>query len=366
MDSEVVLGDVIFTKRHLAYVPQFDTIPLDFTPSELLLYTSNLAVKEHPDDKAVEVESLLEILGLSEVADKRCEHLTGGQLKRVSIGLGLVAQPQVLFLDEPTTGLDSSAAYTIMDYLSRVTKELGITTITTLHQPSRAVFNNIDDLLLLSPGGRLAFAGPVHKARPYFESLGVQFPTQANVADTVLDLVSDTPAAAGVHGNDITWPELFAASGGNVIPARCQYRLEKEQAALSSWSRYTLLTRHLLVHYWRTPAIYGYRALLLFVMALFLGTLFFDTPERLDAMQDVAGALFYALWVSLLGFGGGDCTAVPCDGAWGQRLKLSCSFAAKAWRRCVADAVFLGRACILSLSCPPLPPSLPTTSHSSV
>ena len=253
-----------------------------------------------------------------------------------------------------------------MDYLSRVTKELGITTITTLHQPSRAVFNNIDDLLLLSPGGRLAFAGPVHKARPYFESLGVQFPTQANVADTVLDLVSDTPAAAGVHGNDITWPELFAASGGNVIPARRQYRLEKEQAALSSWSRYTLLTRHLLVHYWRTPAIYGYRALLLFVMALFLGTLFFDTPERLDAMQDVAGALFYALWVSLLGFGGGDCTAVPCDGAWGQRLKLSCSFAAKAWRRCVADAVFLGRACILSLSCPPLPPSLPTTSHSSV
>ena len=120
------------------------------------------------------------------------------------------------------------------------------------------------------------------------------------MADAVLDLVSGTPGAAGVAAGDLTWHELFASSGRNLLPARGRYRLEKLPQALSSWSRYVILTRQLFVHYYRTPSLYIYRGILLFVMALFLGTLFFDVQERLDNMQDVAGALFYALWVSVI------------------------------------------------------------------
>ena len=145
-------------------MPQFDATPLDFTPRELLHYISDLTVNDGADTREASIEGLLEILGLSEAAGTRCGYLTGGQLKRVSIGLGLVTEPQVLFLDEPTTGLDSSAAHIIMEYISRVAKELQIVVIATLHQPSRAVFAKIDDLLLLSPGGHLAFAGSVGDA----------------------------------------------------------------------------------------------------------------------------------------------------------------------------------------------------------
>lgn len=74
-----------------------------FTPRELLQYTALFKTNHGEKEVARQVDVLLEVVGLTLTADVPCSVLTGGQLKRVSIAKGLVAQPKVLFLDEPTT-----------------------------------------------------------------------------------------------------------------------------------------------------------------------------------------------------------------------------------------------------------------------
>jgi ABC-type multidrug transport system ATPase subunit len=107
--------------------------------------------------------------------------LTGGQKKRVSIGLGLVGQPDVLFLDEPTTGLDSSAALNIVKYISAVAKATNVVCIMTIHQPAASVFNSLDDLLLLERG-RLVYFGQLTRAIAYFNSLNFLCTSSCNPA----------------------------------------------------------------------------------------------------------------------------------------------------------------------------------------
>jgi ABC-type multidrug transport system ATPase subunit len=72
----------------------------------------------------------------------------------------LVANPSVLFLDEPTSGLDSQAAESVMQITKHVA-EMGVPVICTIHQPSADLFLMFDDLLLMQPGGRVLYCGPL-------------------------------------------------------------------------------------------------------------------------------------------------------------------------------------------------------------
>jgi len=172
------------------------------------------------------VEELLGILGLKEVSHRHPSALTGGQRKRLAIGVGLISRPSVLFLDEPTTGLDSSAAYTIVQYISRASRALGVVCVMTIHQPSTSVFAKLDDLYLLEQG-RLVFSGNLLDADAYFRELGFSKPRGENPADFYLDLVAHSPlqaaqqsSAGGSTGfteftESTTWSQLFSASRFN-------------------------------------------------------------------------------------------------------------------------------------------------------
>lgn len=109
------------------------------------------------------LEILLSILGLSAKRHTPVSRLTGGEVKRVSIGIGLISKPNVLFLDEPTTGLDSTAAFAIVNYLSEIAATMNIAVILTIHQPSALVFDMLDDLLLLE-NGRIVYGGSIEDA----------------------------------------------------------------------------------------------------------------------------------------------------------------------------------------------------------
>lgn len=90
--------------------------------------------------------------------------------KRLSIGVEVVACQPVLFLDEPTTGLDSTTAATVIACLRRIA-DTGRTVIATIHQPSDAIFSAFDDLILLAPGGFHAYAGPREGVLPHLRSV---------------------------------------------------------------------------------------------------------------------------------------------------------------------------------------------------
>jgi lipooligosaccharide transport system ATP-binding protein len=110
-------------------VPQFDNLDPDFTVAEnLRVYSSYFAV---PDIQG-RIPALLEFAGLSGRADAKLTTLSGGMKRRLTLARALVNDPQLLFLDEPTTGLDPQARHLIWERLRRLTQE-GKTLVLTTH-----------------------------------------------------------------------------------------------------------------------------------------------------------------------------------------------------------------------------------------
>lgn len=102
--------------------------------------------------KHLEVEKVIRMLRLNHVAASPIYLLSGGEKKRVNIGTELLTDPSVLLLDEPTSGLDSTSAVSLLKLLQSFASENGKTVITTIHQPSSAVFRSFDRLMMLSEG----------------------------------------------------------------------------------------------------------------------------------------------------------------------------------------------------------------------
>ena len=87
--------------------------------------------------------------------------------------LGLIGDTCVT---EPTTGLDSTAAFSIVSYLVKIAKETGVAVIMTIHQPSALVFNMLDDLLLLE-NGHVVYGGHLREAGAFFAGVGLHLLT---------------------------------------------------------------------------------------------------------------------------------------------------------------------------------------------
>ncbi|KAF2111187.1 ABC transporter-like protein [Lophiotrema nucula] len=182
-------------KKLIGYVPQDDIVLPELTVRENILHSARVRLPMTWRDKSIQafVDSLISCIGLSHVqhslvGDANKPVISGGQRKRVSIGMELAAAPMAIFLDEPTSGLDATGASSIMRLLRAITK-LGVTTITIIHQPREQIFNGFDNLLLLGNGSEI-YAGPTDFTSEYFGSLGFKFPTRANPADTIMDIIT--------------------------------------------------------------------------------------------------------------------------------------------------------------------------------
>jgi ABC-type multidrug transport system ATPase subunit len=187
--------------QHLVgFVPQEDIMHRDLSVRENLRFYAHLKgnpTMTRPQRRAF-VNEIIDILGLSHVqhsliGDEETRGISGGQRKRVNIGIELMASPLVLFLDEPTSGLDSTTTQVLIDSLEKLAK-LGLTVAMVIHQPRYEVLLKIDDLLLLQVGGFPVYAGPTMEALPYFQNfLHSPCPDRTTPADHFLDVISANP-----------------------------------------------------------------------------------------------------------------------------------------------------------------------------
>ena len=182
-------------KKLIGYVPQDDIVFPELTVRENILHSARVRLPARWRDKAIQdhVDSLIACLQLthvqhSKVGDARKPVISGGQRKRVNIGIELAAAPMAIFLDEPTSGLDATSAASIMRLLRAISR-LGVTTIAIIHQPREKIFYGFDQLLLLA-AGRQVYAGATDQVQGYFESLGFAFPQRGNPADTLTDIIT--------------------------------------------------------------------------------------------------------------------------------------------------------------------------------
>ena len=156
------------THRHLiGHVPQEDAVHPEITVRHALVYAGRLRMPESTSqaEREQRVEEAMALLGLSDQADIRIGLLSGGQRKRVSVGIELLGRPPVLFLDEPTSGLDPGAAARLIKTLRRLARQ-GRAVICATHGMADAA--RFDKLAVLTVGGRLAFFGPPAQALKYF------------------------------------------------------------------------------------------------------------------------------------------------------------------------------------------------------
>jgi ABC-type multidrug transport system ATPase subunit len=119
------------------------------------------------------------------VGDARMRGISGGEKKRVCIGVELMKKPNVLFLDEPTSGLDSFQALSVIQALKELTLN-GTTVVMSVHQPRSSIVSLFDYLIVVSEG-KLVYSADNHAAENYFKKLGYECPVGFNLSDFVLD-----------------------------------------------------------------------------------------------------------------------------------------------------------------------------------
>jgi ABC-type multidrug transport system ATPase subunit/pSer/pThr/pTyr-binding forkhead associated (FHA) protein len=148
------------------YVPQDDIVHAELTVAEALTFAAHLRLPAGTPRSAITklVSRTISDLGLSDRANLKIDRLSGGQRKRVSVGVELLSRPPILFLDEPTSGLDPLAEFKVMEFLRRLADN-GCTVICTTH-----VMENVylmDQIAVISKG-QVLFQGPPEDALARF------------------------------------------------------------------------------------------------------------------------------------------------------------------------------------------------------
>ena len=154
-------------KKIVGYVPQSDIVFDDLTLYDMLKYSANLRM---PDDLSIKdrearIEEVLKIVELSDKKDVMIRSLSGGQRKRASIAVELLADPKLFFLDEPTSGLDPGTERNLMNILKKMTK-MGKTIILVTHNTLN--LHLCDKICFFGKGGKLCFMGTPSETLQFF------------------------------------------------------------------------------------------------------------------------------------------------------------------------------------------------------
>jgi len=143
-------------RRSIGYVPQQSGVDRDATGRENLMLQGHVQGMRGADLRG-RVDELLGLLGLTEAADRIVRTYSGGMKRRLDIGLGLVHRPSVLFLDEPTTGLDPEARAAMWEELERLAAQESLTVLLTTHYLEEA--DQLADRLAIMSRGRIVVEG---------------------------------------------------------------------------------------------------------------------------------------------------------------------------------------------------------------
>ncbi|CAO2605131.1 Broad substrate specificity ATP-binding cassette transporter ABCG2 [Lemmus lemmus] len=336
-DPRGLSGDVLINgapqpanfKCTSGYVVQDDVVMGTLTVRENLQFSAALrlptTMKNH--EKNERINMVIKELGLEKVADSKVgtqfiRGVSGGERKRTSIGMELITDPSILFLDEPTTGLDSSTANAVLLLLKRMSKH-GRTIIFSIHQPRYSIFKLFDSLTLLA-SGKLMFHGPAQAALEYFASAGYHCEPYNNPADFFLDVINGDSSAVVLNREEELQRENkteepskrekpiienlaeFYANSSIYRETKAELdrfpRNQKKKGILAfKETTYTTSFCHQLRWIARrsfknllgNPQASVAQLLVTIILALIIGAIYFDLKNDSSGIQNRAGVLFF-------------------------------------------------------------------------
>ncbi|KAE8547624.1 hypothetical protein TMatcc_009431 [Talaromyces marneffei ATCC 18224] len=165
-------GNLRRHKKVIGYVPQDDIVLPELNVYENIVHAARCRLPRGWRDADIKAHT-----------NVGKPIISGGQRKRVSIGMELAAAPMAIFLDEPTSGLDATSASSMMKTLKAIAR-LGISVIVIIHQPRSEIFDLFDTLILLG-NGQTIYEGPQVDVKQYFENVGFHFPEYSNHGDII-------------------------------------------------------------------------------------------------------------------------------------------------------------------------------------
>lgn len=243
LTGDIVLNGVAIDRKEMtrlsSFLPQFEITVKTFTAFEHLYFMSHFKMhrKTTKAQKLQRVNDLLRTVGLTGSADVRIHNLSGGERKRLSLAEELITNPPFLFCDEPTTGLDSFSAFSVVKNLRKLCKRPRLSStnisrsssitstsgkdlssaiemeivhptydsateellgesyqksvICSIHQPTSDIYELFTHVILMD-AGRVIYQGTTDDALNFFKKLGCNFPQNCNPADFYLKTISDS------------------------------------------------------------------------------------------------------------------------------------------------------------------------------
>ncbi|GLV37361.1 uncharacterized protein CBL_10672 [Carabus blaptoides fortunei] len=254
------------------YIMQEDRVQPRLNVMEAMMVASRLKIGQMlHKDRREHIHDILSTLGIMECEETRTERLSGGQRKRLSIALELVSNPSVLFLDEPTTGLDIHSNKQVMGAL-RILVNQGRTVVCTIHQPSSLEFRAYDNVYVVASGS-CVYSGPPSELVPFLDGVGTPCPQTYSPADYIIELVHSCPHTVDLLANAAN-SVGFIRNISRKYDSKSEKAIKQQTPPSPFWQLWILLGRMLLQR-WRNKAFLISQLIHHIVSSVLLGAIFY-------------------------------------------------------------------------------------------
>lgn len=317
-----------------AYVMQDDLLFPMLTVEETLMFAAEFRLPRtlSKSKKRHRVQALIDQLGLRNAAktvigDEGHRGVSGGERRRVSIGIDIIHDPIILFLDEPTSGLDSTSAFMVVKVLQRIAQS-GSIVIMTVHQPSYRILGLLDRLLFLSRG-HTVYSGPPSNLPLFFAEFGNEIPENENRTEFALDRIRElegspggtkslvefnktwqttkhtrTSIEAGKYGFSLKEAISASISRGKLVSGAATANSSPHSSTTTSlvptfanpfWKEMVVLSKRSFTNSRRMPELFGIRLGAVLVTGFILATMFWHLDNSPKGVQERLGFIAFAM-----------------------------------------------------------------------
>ncbi|KAI3509212.1 hypothetical protein L1887_24319 [Cichorium endivia] len=324
VEGDIKIGGYLKVQETFArisgYCEQTDIHSPQITVEESVIFSAWLRLHPEIDPKTKYkfIEEILETVELYDIKDSLVgvpgvSGLSTEQRKRLTIAVEVVANPSIIFMDEPTTGLDARSAAIVMRAVKNIV-DTGRTIVCTIHQPSIDIFESFDELILLKNGGRMIYCGPLGRHSSsvieYFEGISSvpKIRDNYNPATWMLEVTSPSMEAE----LRVDFAEIFSNSTLYKSNRDLVNRLSKPlpgskdlyfptRFPQNGWGQFMacLWKQHL--SYWRSPSYNLMRFIHMLFSSFIYGLLFWNQGRKIHNQQslfNVLGSMFTAVLFS--------------------------------------------------------------------
>ncbi|GLT70056.1 hypothetical protein SLA2020_421570 [Shorea laevis] len=313
-----------------AYVMQDDLLFPMLTVEETLMFAAEFRLPRtlSKSKKKMRVQALIDQLGLRNAAktvigDEGHRGVSGGERRRVSIGIDIIHDPIILFLDEPTSGLDSTSAFMVVKVLRRIA-QTGSIVIMSIHQPSYRIMGLLDRLIFLSRGHTVYSSSPTNLPL-FFSDFGHPIPENEDRTEFALDLIRGLEGSPGgtkslvefskswqnmkkhtsnaepVDRQGLSLKEAISASisRGKLVSGATNNNASPSSMvptfANPFWKEIAVLSKRSITNSRRMPELFGIRLGAVLVTGFILATMFWKLDNSPKGAQERLGFFAFAM-----------------------------------------------------------------------